>query len=441
MSNCTKSNPILGDFNPVLNIFDSNINTFAMYHDVFDLAPKSKKYKIKPLPTTVKVFEANLSFTGDSCPVCGTVHPKIYVKDTKKSYIKMPSVSGMITYLLLNKTRYKCLSCNKTFTPQSSLTNYGCFISNKIKDQIAIKLAETLTIKYIAREHNVSSNTVIRELDRYDITANHKTFKNYLPEVLHFDEFKSTKDALGNMSFVMLDGGKREILDIVENRQLSYLLKYFSYYTKQAKDNVKFIIIDIYVPYMQLIKEIFPNVKLILDRFHIVQNLTRAFNKTRIKIMNTSEVLYSKIKSHWKILLQAKNKLSYKRYKNRSFNYQWLSNKERVDYLLSNNKELDRNYQVYQDVLMAFQYRDKEKFIKAINQDLTGVSDSIKSCLKTFRKYLPEILNSLEVPYNNGVLEGKISKIKKLKSISCGFRKFSRMKTRIMMIEKLIKVY
>lgn len=74
-----------------------------------------------------------------------------------------------------------------------------------------------------------------------------------------FDKFKSTKDAKGNMSFIFCNGNKDDfnIIDIVENRALSYLTKYFRKFTYKAKAGVKYICIDIYKPYISLIKGVF----------------------------------------------------------------------------------------------------------------------------------------------------------------------------------------
>ena len=54
-------------------------------------------------------------------------------------------------------------------------------------------------------------------------------YKHYLPEALCFDEFKSVKSADGAMSFNMCDGTNGKTIDIVEDRKLINLLKYFSY--------------------------------------------------------------------------------------------------------------------------------------------------------------------------------------------------------------------
>ena len=70
-----------------------------------------------------------------------------------------------------------------------------------------------------------------------------KLYKNYLPEVLSFDEFKSVKSADGAMSFHMCNGETGQTINIVEDRKSLSLLKYFGYYSFKARNSVKFIII------------------------------------------------------------------------------------------------------------------------------------------------------------------------------------------------------
>ena len=54
----------------------------------------------------------------------------------------------------------------------------------------------------------------------------------------------------------------------------------------KTKNKVKTICIDIYPPYMDIIKKHFPNARIIIDRFHIIQNINRELNKERVRLMN-----------------------------------------------------------------------------------------------------------------------------------------------------------
>lgn len=63
-----------------------------------------------------------------------------------------------------------------------------------------------------------------------------------------------------------------------------------------------------YEPYISLIKTTFPNAKIIIDRFHIVQALNRALNIARVAAMNairyTNNPDYNKCKRYWKLVLK-----------------------------------------------------------------------------------------------------------------------------------------
>lgn len=178
----------------------------------------------------------------------------------------------------------------------NSLVEYGCFISNNTKHSIANDLTKKISEKDIAINNNVSPNTVERVIDSY--YSAQKLYKNYLPKVLFFDEFKSVKSAAGAMSFQMCNGENGKIIDIIENRQLHYLTKYFKYYTQKARDNVNYIVIDMYSPYVSLIKQMFLKANIVIDKFHLIQLISRSLNKTRILLMKKDKKNYNKLKRY-----------------------------------------------------------------------------------------------------------------------------------------------
>jgi len=71
------------------------------------------------------------------------------------------------------------------------------------------------------------------------------------------------------------------------------------------------------VPMKVIAKKLFPSAKIILDCFHIVQNLGRATSCLRIQIMNQFDRRsheYKAIKRYWKLIQQESRKLSHKRF-------------------------------------------------------------------------------------------------------------------------------
>ena len=382
---------------------------------------------------THKIFEGYLTYQPLCCDKCGVLFDDNFEKHGFIiSDIKIPDVAGYKTIIRLHKQRYLCKHCGKAFT------NYGCFISNNTKHKIAVDLRKKRSEKDIALDNNVSPNTVERVEDSYYQLET--LYKNYLPEVLSFDEFKSVKSADGAMSFQICNGKTGKIIDIVENRQLNYLLKYFSYVTHKARSNVKIITIDMYSPYVTLIQKMFPNAKIIIDKFHLIQLISRSLNKTRIKAMKKSDKNYNKLKRYWKLILKSRDELNNSKWKRFTCFKDMMTELDVVDYLVETNKELNDTYQLYQDLLYSFKHNSYNKLINSIKPNYKYVSSYMKTSIKTIKQYLPYIKNTFENKYNNGFIEGNNNFIKVIKRIAFGFRSFRRFKARIMICKGLINI-
>ena len=62
----------------------------------------------------------------------------------------------------------------------------------------------------------------------------------------------------------------------IEN--LLVFLNIFLIITHKARSKVRFIVIDMYSPYISLILKMFPNASIIIDKFHLTQLISKAFN-------------------------------------------------------------------------------------------------------------------------------------------------------------------
>jgi len=195
-----------------------------------------------------------------------------------------------------------------------------------------------------------------------------KLYKHYLPEVLSFDEFKSVKSADGAMSFHMCNGITGQTIDIIEDRRLDNLIKYFFYYDYKAKSKVIFII-DMYSPYVSLIKKMFPNAKIIIDKFHLTQLISKTLNKTRIKVMNKDKKNHRKLKRYWRLILKDRDELDYSKWKKYRCFDSLMTQSDVVNYLINTDEELKHTYLLYQDILYSFKKKDFNKLKKVLNNN------------------------------------------------------------------------
>ncbi|MFB1049661.1 ISL3 family transposase, partial [Paraliobacillus sp. JSM ZJ581] len=232
---------------------------------------------------TCKFIHATLTYEAVHCPHC---HIKkegasIYKNGTQQSRITIPTMGVHPVYLLLKKQRFVCKPCGRSFTAETPIVKRHCFISSNTKAQILVKTAEAQSIKSISRDCGVSGATVQRIL--IDGAKAFKPYHKTLPSHLSFDEFKYAKRQL---AFKYINAETGDILDILNRRDSRTLKNHFiTHYSLKDRKNVQTVTIDMNAGYVTVIKELFPNAKIIIDRFHLVQLISRAMNKTRVMIM------------------------------------------------------------------------------------------------------------------------------------------------------------
>lgn len=399
-----------------------------------------KIVNIKGIKT--KVFHGYLTYIPNYCPKCGCVNESfddiIKWNWKRNCKIKVTKACAYNTLLMLDKQRFLCKNCNRTFTASTNVVDFHKQISNDTNLNIKLDLMEKGSEKDIAKRNNVSPNHVNRILDTI---SQDKLIKNYgkLPEKMGIDEFNATKDTKSKMAFIIVNQDSRNIFDI-NNSRLSYdIEKYFKRYSKQERDKVKLITMDLYKPYYKIMHNLFKNAILISDRFHIVIQPRNALDNTRKKLCNKSNPNYKKLKKYWKLILKKENELDDKKKKYNKHFRKEMTQKEIVTYLINTDKTLYNEYQIYQGLNKAINNRDKELFYKIVNNNKNNkhISKDMNKVLKTFKNMEKYINNSFDYEYSNGIVEGINNVIKQIKHTACGYKKFTHLKARVMLIKGL----
>ena len=264
-----------------------------------------------------------------------------------------------------------------------------------------------------------------------------------LPEHLMMDEFKSVKDVSGKMSFIYADAVTHRIVDILPDGRLRELKKHFYKYPLKERKRVKSVSIDMYELYMSLVKELFPNANIIIDRFHIIQSLNRALNMTRVSVMNMfrnmNRPLYNKFKTFWRLVLKPYEQLNAFEYKSTRLFKEWKTTKGIVDYLLNIDNDLFNTHHCTNALRHALKHNDSESFIEILYSiEMKEVAPKMQPVLRTLKRHESMILNTIESPsITNGPLEGINNKIKLIKRVSFGYRNFDNLRNRIILCTRL----
>ena len=380
----------------------------------------------------VKVFKGFLKSDYCTCPHCNS---KNIVKNASRHRkIKYIPIQNYNLELKLTVQRYICKDCKKTFSPSTNIVSDNSNISNNLKYTVALELQNNISLSSIASVQRIMDSCY----------PDFKVNKEHLPETICIDEFKSVKNIDGAMSFVFANYQSKNIIDIVEDRRLHSLTEYFSRFSLEARNNVKYICMDMYTPYISLVNSIFPNAKIVIDKFHIVNLVNRAFNQTRISIMNSiqDDSLKRKLKLFWKSLLKYYPDLCQVNYYCQSFKRK-LSSKDKVDYLLEKIPELEINFNIYQDIIQTIKHNNFKRFEEIVKKYLASkekISKKMIIALKTLKKYMKFIKNMFESNITNGLIEGLNNKIKSIKRTAFGYSNFSNFKKRVLIQAGIISI-
>lgn len=265
--------PTSNDMRKILDIQDKNI--------VFeDNCVEYTRFKGRKC----KMIKGRLTYIPQECIKCQIPNEQytVYANGTQISRITLPMSGVHPTYLVLKKQRFICKNCGASFTAKTPVVKENCFISNYVKAQILDKSSMAQSIKDISVQTCVSSATAQRMMNEQ--AKRYQSTDTWLPKHLSFDEFKYAK---GTLAFEYIDAKEGKILDILPSRDSRTIKNHFiSCYSLKSRSIVETITVDMNAGYVNLIPTLFPNAKIIIDRFHIVQLINRSLNRTRITIMN-----------------------------------------------------------------------------------------------------------------------------------------------------------
>ena len=249
----------------------------------------------------ITFIDIELKDNRSSCPFC--CQNNIAIKDYYNVKIKNSIIRKNKLYVTIRMRRYKCKYCNKTFKQEFKFYEDKNSISLTVKRIVQNMLMDRISMEYIAKELDISKQTVINILDELP-----EPKRLILPNVICLDEFhfSNANHKAGKYPCVISNPFNTELIDIIESRRKDYLIDYFQNISFKERSNVKYFISDMNETYRSIYKIFFKDAVHIVDHFHIVKLFTEAIQKIRIKIMksypsNSKEYKY--LKKNWKLFL------------------------------------------------------------------------------------------------------------------------------------------
>ena len=193
------------------------------------------------------------------------------------------------------------------------------------------------------------------------------------------------------------------------------------FFTLDVKPRI--VVTDLFMQFRNVIRSSLGDVEIVADKYHFVRQVEWMIRDLRTRMYN-SDIKFKELKKYWKLLATSPSKLSDKQ-------LDVLSRLKKLDLRIENCYGYKEHFYRIMEIDKISEFRiEFEGFIKKLE------SSEIKESLylgSTFRNWQKEIENSVKYGINNGFVEGNNNKIKVIKRVSYGIKKF---KT----LEKLIQL-
>ena len=347
------------------------------------------------------------------CPWCGTETDQIH--DYRMQRIKDIASFGKNVYLHLRKRRYVCGSCGKRFYEKNNFLPRYHRMTNRKNARIIEDFRDTVSASYIAKKHNISVSTALRYFNLVSYSC------KKLPEVLSIDEFKGNADG-EKYQTILTDPKNRKIMDILPNRKVSVLIRYFRQF--ENRKEVKYFIMDMNPHFREVAEICFPKATIVIDRYHVTRQVIWALERVRKEVQKHLSAEWRRFCKHSKALL---NKPPQK-----------LSDEERqkLRIILGLSTRLEHAYYLKNDFLFLMHSPNSEVAEELLSDWIVSAENAhlpeFYECTRAIHNWSKYILNSFDVPYTNGYTEGCNNKTKVLKRVCYGVRNFARFRSRIL---------
>ena len=346
-----------------------------------------------------------------TCPACGAVTDRVH--DYRTQRIKDVPLARN-TFLHLRKRRYRC-SCGKRFFERNTFLPRYYRVTSRLVSEIIHAFEKAVSAKEIGCRFNVSGMTAMR----YFRCVNHKVRE--LPEVLSLDEFKGNSGGQKYNSIVA-DPQNHKVIDILPNRHENDLIRYFLQF--ESKKNVKYFVCDMNPHFRQVGKVCFKNAVIVADRYHVIRQAYWAMERVRKNEQNKLSTRFRKyFKKSKYLLMKPMGKLTDEE-------------ADRLALMFEIAPRLADAYRLKNEFLTVIRSKSSAEGKQKLADWLLAVEvmdlPELHDCTKAYHNWFNEILNSMDVPWSNGFIEGCNNKTKVLKRVCFGMRNFRNFRNRIL---------
>lgn len=381
----------------------------------FTLLPELKFISIRELRRGA-VIEAEKVSDFEVCPKCASRSQSTY--DHRWVGVKDEPIRGRYIVLRIKKRRFWCKPCRKPFT--EPVPGIGKRQRTTERFRRALKWAcDNFESLKRARKHMGCSSSTLYRLYYRQLELELRKRRYPWPSSIGIDEHKYGKNRelrYPEFATVFVDHKNRRIYETVKGRDSLEVKEQIAHIP--GRENVTLATIDLSTGYRRLVRDMFPNARIVADKFHVLRLLNPVINKRRKSI--TGDVRSNPIR---RLLLCSGKRLDFFR---RAAVWQWLDH----------HPELKEIYAAKEALHGLYRIKGYNKAKAALQGmiDRFGYSKipEIGTLRTTLMRWRTEILEYFRTRMTNGRTEAFNGKAKLIRKKGYGFRSFKNYRLRLL---------
>ena len=408
--------------------------------------------------------------TAHYCPQCGF---RMHSRGIKQRHISHPILQdGFNLCLILKQRRWRCSNPECRYESNEEFRFVSKNRRNTNASDILIVTAFrdlSESASSIAKRFHTSDTHVLDVFDRFV-----KMNRLPLTDIISVDEVHIDMDYNCKYALVIQDFYTGEPIDILRSRRTDITEPYFVSIPAEERNSVKYLLSDMYNPYIAYVDKYFPNAVPVVDSFHVVQWIIRAIDsyiRSLIKQYRQRDREREEAKSA-ELMRPVTLPLSDELYLLQKYRWLVLANRSNIKY--HGNPRMDPHfrrlmntydyeYELFKVAPRLKQLRDlKERYIQfnsrneghpiQASEEIENLIDYYYHCgdgifvdfASLLSKYKEPIINSFvmvekngpggiyDSRLSNGPIESLNRKVKDLKRLGRGFRNFEHFRNRFL---------
>ena len=325
-------------------------------------------------------------------------------------------ISGRKVILHLLVHQYNC-DCGRNFSETFDFVNFGKSYTKR-QAKWTFEMSAQQSHLQVAALTDTCHKTVERMC--HDQIINREVNWGKIKRI-GIDEFAFRK---GHKDFitVLVDLDTHEIIDILEKRDKEFLRAYFKKIDVKFREQIEDFCSDMWGPFQDLAKELFPNADIHVDRFHWTIHLNKVLDSARkaLRKKDKDEEAYKRLK--WKLI---------KRYEN--LNEDEIKDLRKAFQLSPELEDLYQMRNTFQAIFDANYSRDfaETQIDLWLEQAKLFNNKYLDKFTALFDRHRKNILNYFKNRISSGAVEGTNNLLRTVKRFTFNMTNFDNFKFRV----------